>query len=255
MNPAEYENLLRAEERMWWFDGMRDILFRLLHPHAAALSGARMLEVGCGTGYNARLLEDRYRCAVTALDLSAPALRHCRRRGLNSVVRGNLASLPFRSHSFDAAMALDVLVYFPPGSEHTAMRELARVVRPGGLVVVRVAALNWLRSRHSSFVGEVQRFTRSSLLASARAAALSPLRCTYANSLLLPLAAFKFRIWEPLTRAQPESGVTMPPAWLNHSFRAALRAEAAWIASGRHLPCGQSLVMIARTPAGDGLPL
>ncbi len=249
MNPDEYENLLQAEERMWWFDGMREILFRVLDPLVAGHKGGRVLEAGCGTGYNARLLEIRYGWEMTALDLSGPALRYCQARGLYRVVRGDLGELPFASHAFDAAVALDVLVYFKAGEEARALGELARVVRPGGLVVVRVAALEWLRSRHSHFVGEVQRFTRWSLLRAADRAGLRVLRCTYANSLLMPVAALKFRVWEPLARAEPQSGVRLPPAWINRLLRSALRAEAAWIGGGHALPAGQSLLLVARKAA------
>jgi SAM-dependent methyltransferase len=66
--------------------------------------------------------------------------------------------LPFRDGCFDALLSLDVLVHFEAGEEARVIEEFAQVLRPGGLLIVRVAALNILRSRHSEFIRESQRF-------------------------------------------------------------------------------------------------
>jgi hypothetical protein len=113
---------------------------------------------------------------------------------------------------------------------------------------MRVSALDILRSRHSQFTHERQRFTRPRLVAAVRRAGLEPLRCTYLNSLLLPVALFKFRVWEPLTRAGATSGVAPMPGWLNRSLERILKAEAGWLAAGRDFPAGQSLLVFARKP-------
>ena len=98
------------------------------------------------------------------------------------------------------------------------------MLRPGGLVVVRAAALDILRSRHSEFVYERQRFTRARLTALCESAGIRVLRCTYANSLLMPVALAKFRVWEPLTRQAPASGVEPVAPWLDRILYGALAA-------------------------------
>ena len=75
-------------------------------------------------------------------------------------MQGDIRSLPFGNGAFDLVMSLDVLAHLPRGEEHLAARELARVARRGGLVVVRTSALDILRSRHGEFAFERQRFTR-----------------------------------------------------------------------------------------------
>ena len=89
------------------------------------------------------------------------------------------------------------------------------MLAPGGLLVLRVSALDMLRSRHSAFACERQRFTRRAWLELARSCGIRVLRCTYANSLLLPVALAKFRLWEPLTRRPAESGVRPVAGWLD----------------------------------------
>src|SRR5262249_15122383 len=154
------------------------------------------------------------------------------------------AALPFAAASFDLVMSLDVIVHFERGQEHYAARELARVLTPGGLLVVRVSALDILHSRHSQFAFERQRFTRRRLIGMFTRAGIRVHRCTYANTLLMPVALAKFRIWEPLTRQMPASGVKPVSAWLDRLLSLPLSLEAAWIGSGRNFPVGQSLVLI-----------
>lgn len=245
MNPAEFANIARAEREMWWYEGMRRILFAMLDPLARLRRIGVVLEAGCGTGWNTRLLEQRYGWTVTALDLAAEGLRHAHELGVQRRVQADVAALPFPSGSFDALVSLDLMVHLPPGSELPAVREMARVVRPGGLVVLRAAAHRLLRSRHSEFVGEKQRYSRDQFIRLARESGLTPLRISYANCLLLPVALLKFRLWEPLLAREARSGVDVPPAWLNRLLLAPLRWESKWLANGRALPAGQSIILIA----------
>lgn len=247
MNDAEFANIIALEEGMWWFRGQRRILNQLLDP--IAKEHTRVLEAGCGTGYQSREFTRRYGWRMTPLDLSAEGLRQGRRLGVTDLVQGDLQCLPFAPNSFDAVLSLDVIVHFPPGEEGRAFTELARVLRPGGLFAVRVSALPILRSRHSIFTHEKQRFTAGHLRRCATAAGIEPLRVTYANSLLVPVALFKFRVWEPLTNAPPASGVAALPGWVDSIFGGLLSLEAKLIGAGINLPVGQSVLMIGRKRA------
>ena len=113
---------------------------------------------------------------------------------------------------------------------------------------MRVAALNALRSRHSEFVDERQRFSRKRLMRTAAQTGFRVLRCTYANCLLLPLALAKFQIWERLIRRPARSGVAPLPPALAAVLYTALAIEARWFRSGFDLPLGQSLLLIAEKP-------
>jgi ubiquinone/menaquinone biosynthesis C-methylase UbiE len=248
MNPAEFDNIARAESDFWWYRGMREILFRILDP--VVTRDASVLEVGCGTGHLSKSLEQRYGWRMTPLDLGREGLEYARRYGLRGLVQGDVTALPFSGGRFDALLSMDVLVHLDRGQEIRALSEFARVLKPGGLLVLRVGALNALRSRHSEFVGERQRFTRAKLIQSAEEAGFRVERATYLNSLLLPVALFKFRVWEPLTRAPVASGVEGGPAGVNRMLDRLLclplRAEAAWIGRGGSFPVGQSLLVLGR---------
>jgi SAM-dependent methyltransferase len=244
MNPAEFVNIRRSEEHFWWYRGMREILFRLLEPHLAGRGIGHALEAGCGTGYLSQRLQRERGWPIVPLDYSGDGLRYGRELGVGNAVQGDIRSLPFGDGAFDLVLSLDVLAHLPRGEEDSAARELSRVVRRGGLVVVRTSALVILRSRHGEFACERQRFTRRRLMVLFEGAGIRILRCTYLNSLLLPVALVKFRVWEPLLRQPPESGVQPVPAWLDRLLFAPLAMEAAWLGAGRNFPAGQSLLLI-----------
>lgn len=246
MNPAEFANIARAERDFWWYRGMRQILFRLLDPIARKRRFERVLEAGCGTGHFAQAMASRYGLRMFPVDLGWEGLRHGRRLGVDNLAQANIAALPFPPGSFDLALSLDVIVHFARGEEDRPVEELARVLAAGGLLVLRVSALDALRSRHSEFAHERQRFTRGRLRSLAERHGLEVLRCTYANSLLAPIAFAKFRIWEPLLRAEPRSGVQAVAPWLDRALYKPLEWESRWIGSGRDLPLGQSLILLAR---------
>lgn len=244
MNPAEFEFLARAEWDFWWFRGMRRILFALLDPLVRERVIERVLEAGCGTGHFAGVLAQRYGWRVFPVDLAWEGLRYGRAMGVDRLAQADITLLPFPSASFDAVFSLDVLVHFPEGSERVALAELVRVLRPGGVLVLRTAALKILRSRHSQFTAERQRFTAGRLLRAVESCGVRPLKWTYANSLLVPVALVKFRIWEPLLRKPPASGLAPLPRWLNRMLARVLYTEAALLARGVRFPLGQSLIVI-----------
>jgi len=245
MNPEEFDNLARFEREFWWHRGMEQILYRVLDPLTKGRSLRLATEAGCGTGYISSRLQQHYGWRVFPTDLGHEGILYGARSGFHhAMTQADVACLPFRSQQFDVVAGLDVIAHFPKGDEHRAIREMVRVLSPGGLLVIRTAALDVLRSNHSTFTHERQRFTRRRLMDVVSKEGIRILRCTYANSLLLPVALAKFRLLEPLSRSRPTSGIQAIPPWLNRLLYGLLRTEAAWLGTGRDLPLGQSLLLI-----------
>lgn len=232
---------------MWWFAGMRQILKAWIARRGENRFGA-VLEAGCGTGYMSGWLAAQYGWRMYPVDLDFLALQHGRQQGIPRMAQADIAKLPFQGESFDAVVSLDVLAHFEPGGERAALAEFRRVLRPGGTLILRLSALDQLRSRHSAFVVERQRFTREKIEFGLKSVGLELLDISYANSLLAPVAWLKFRVWEELTQQQPQSGVQMPPGWLNRMLSVPLAIEAWWLGQGWRFPLGQSLLVRARKP-------
>ena len=245
MNPAEFDFIARAEQHFWWYRGMQKIMFSLLD-RLKLPAGIRVLEAGCGTGFFALSLGRRYGWNMVPIDLGSEGLTYAKHMGLNCLVQSNIVALPFEPASFDAVVSMDVVVHLPRGKEGEAFSEFARVVKTGGNLILRVSALDILRSQHSIHAMERQRFTRLRLLEQVTAAGFTVDWCSYANSVLMPLALIKFRVLEPLLGGAPESGVQAVAPWLDRILSAALDFEATWLGSGNTFPIGQSLILLAR---------
>jgi len=96
--------------------------------------GGRILDVGGGTGHLATLIASASGCEVVVLDRSPRMLTAASGFPNIRVVRGDASALPFDSGSFDAAIVVDAFHHMDRQREVAC--ELARVVRPGGGLVV-----------------------------------------------------------------------------------------------------------------------
>lgn len=246
MNPAEFANIAAAEDEFWWYRGMRRIIFAFLDRELPGRKFSSVLEAGCGTGHFAQAIQKRYGWPVYPMDLGEDGLRYGSLMGVERMVQADMRALPYAPSSFDAVLSMDVIVHLPKGEERKPLAEFARVLKPGGICVVRVSALDILRSRHSEFAHERQRFTRSRLTKALTAAGFNVIRSTYANSLLMPVALAKFRLIEPLLASKPESGVEPVPSFLDRLLYAPLAVESVLIGAGINLTIGQSLIVLAR---------
>lgn len=246
MKTPEYRRMFEAEESQWWYAGMRAIAFSVLD---AALGDApgettrRFLDAGCGSGRNLVELDRRGR--GVGVDLSAEALRLGRERGVRAV-RGALERLPFPDASFDAVTSFDVIYHRWVEDDAAAVAEMGRLLRPGGLLLVRVPALAALRGAHDEAVLTRHRYTRSELEALLSGAGLENLRSSYCNTLLLPLLALRRGLDRLSGRVGSDVSFLPPP--LERLFRALLGLEAAWLGRGHGLPLGASVLALARRP-------
>src|ERR1700689_284356 len=146
----------RAEDRHWWYRGRRrvlDVLLDGLHMPP----GLRVLDAGCGSGRNMVQLQ-RYG-QVTGIELSPPSGRGARERGGGGVLEGSVLEMPFADDSFDLAVSLDVVEHLE--DDIAALRELRRVVAPGGRLLVTVPAYQWLWSRHDVLNHHHRRFRKT----------------------------------------------------------------------------------------------
>jgi len=251
MNEQEYAHMYSEEEKHWWYAGMRSIVLSLLPP-AAVSEQSRVLDAGCGTGYNLRWLRESYHARTTGLDLYSPALAFSRTRGEQQLARGDASTLPFRSERFDLVTAFDVLSHID-GKEARlqALRELHRVLRPGGRVLIRVAAFEWLRSSHDEEVRTYHRYSRGELRATLVIAGFDLVRMTFVNCLLFP-AAVAWRFLKKASMAPAGSDVRRGirgTRWMNSFFRSLLQLEASILRKPEaSFPVGLSLMALARKP-------
>jgi SAM-dependent methyltransferase len=240
VNPDQYARMRSVEDRHWWYVGTRAIAWDVLSG-VDLPANARILDAGCGTGGNLVVLRRLGR--VVAVDWSDLAIDLAAARGGAEFARASVTALPFRDASFDLITSFEVLYHRAVSDDAAALRELRRVLRPGGWLLLRLPAYGWLRGAHDEAVHTARRYTAGALRKLLRAAGLSPRRLTYVNGLLLPLAAAK-RMVERVTGASGDDLGEIPPL-LEAAFRTAMAAERL-ILRHRDLPAGVSVLALAR---------
>jgi SAM-dependent methyltransferase len=245
----QYRLLYESEDTHWWFVGQRAIMDLWLEPAWTALGAGdrapEILDVGCGTGGQAQHMAARGR--VTAVDFSPLALGYSRRRGLRQLARAGALALPFPDAHFDLVSSLDVIYHRAITDDAAAVREAARVLRPGGYLFLRVGAYNWLYSEHDRQVHTARRYTRASLAALASRAGLVVRRHSYANSLLLPLIVVYQLIPRVLGVRGDQQEVALPSPRVNALLTRVLLAERRWLRHGS-APYGASVLCLAQKP-------
>ncbi len=244
MDPLEYEIMYQVEDHHWWYLGMEAITRALLARWYKRDLKLRILDAGCGTGAALSSYLQDYGTPF-GMDVSPLALDFCQRRELQRLVLGSVTELPFASQSFDLITSFDVLYERGVRDESAALSEFARLLVPGGCLLLRLPAYNWLRGQHDETVHTARRFTAGQVRDLLKKADFRLKHLSYANTLLFPFALLK-RLLErlrPGQKARSDLALQMGP--LDSLFRSILKMEAPLIARVG-LPYGLSIFAVGQ---------
>jgi SAM-dependent methyltransferase len=238
------ESTYRAEEHHFWFRGFRRFVVPLIEEAVAGIPNPRILDAGCGTGRNLLMLDPFGRpCGI---DLNALGLSFAARKGRRTVARATVTDLPFPDQTFDLVTSFDVLYALDDGQEVAAFAEMARVLRPGGAVVINVAAMDIVRGGHSAALGaERRRYTLDSMRRSLARAGMRPLRLTYTNASLFPMLAVVRTLQRFTGWPVPGIELEVPAAPVNTALAGVLALEARLVRRV-NMPFGSSVLCLAR---------
>ena len=236
-----------AEDRHFWFRGLRRNARVLLDQSLQGRRDLRIVDCGSGTGRNLDWLQ-AYGTAV-GVERSATGLRVGRAHG-RRLVRGTVAALPLRDASMDLATSFDVLYCLDDDTEVAAVREMWRVLAPGGIALINVAALDLLHGSHSTLTMELRRYTRTRLTTLLNGAGFTVSRMTFTNMTTFPLTlAVRLRDrWSGRAAEASDADLQVPPAPINALLSMAVGIDGALLRV-MNLPIGSSLMCLARKDA------
>lgn len=239
----------QPEDEHWWFASRTRALLGMLD-RCVERDGQRVLDVGCGAGNMVHHLA-RYG-PVIGFDNHLKPLAVARARGY-VVGQGQGEAMPFPDGAFDIVAALDTIEHVQ--DEAAILGECARLVRPGGLLVLTGPAFMFLWSQNDVVNHHYRRYTLGELRRKLAAHGLRVRRAGYNNFFLFPLAAALI-LWRRVTGKAPRLAapdtdedayqVEMEPAspLMNAVLTVVGRVEAAIL---RHvgLPWGTGFLLIA----------
>jgi SAM-dependent methyltransferase len=240
MTPEAYLDLARAEEQHWWYVSrrhiIRDTLSRMKLP-----AGARILEVGSGTGGNLEMLAEFGQVSAVEMDAGARELARRKTSGKFEILEGVCPKdMPYSGETFDLICMFDVLEHIPESTE--SLRRLNAMLAPGGRIIISVPAYQWLWSPHDRFLHHKRRYTTRQVYAEAHAAGLVVDRATYMNMMLFPLAVIA-RLRDRLMRSETSTGMATPAPLMNRFFRSVFCSETRLL-HRVNLPFGVSIMAI-----------
>ena len=241
MVPEEYERMAALEETMWWYHGLHAHVVNAIREHGGVVKD--VLDAGCGTGGNLKAIARAIPGArLHGLDIAEQACEFTRSKTGAQVVVGSVDALPFADEAFDVVLSADVLGYRI--DVDAAMAGFYRVLRPGGLAIIKLAAYPWMLSYHDRAVGQVRRFTRREVVHLLRRHGFQPIFASYWNTVLFPLMVIRRKILP----APAASDVTPFNPLADRLFKGCMSVEAGLLKAGVALPFGGSTFVLVRKP-------
>jgi SAM-dependent methyltransferase len=240
MERAVFERMAELDEQHWWFVARRRILASVIRRLVRPPSGARVLEVGCGTGHNLAMLGEFGK--VDACELDAVARGLASDRLGRPVLEARLPDLSmFAEGSYDLIALLDVLEHVP--DDRGSLEAIQRLLKPGGALVLTVPANPWMWSAHDAAHHHFRRYTTQQLADLFQNAGYQVQLLSFFNTLLFPLVAAARIVGKLLGRDSADDA--MPGTAVNTTLNAVFGLEAGLV--GRlPMPFGVSLIAVLR---------
>jgi SAM-dependent methyltransferase len=240
MEISTYAIEAEVEATHWWFTGRRRLLGRMIAAFGLP-ADARILDIGTSTGTNLRMLRDLGFSRYEGLDMSDEAVRWCAEKGYGRVTRGDASALPFPDASFELVLATDIIEHVD--DDGLALREVRRVLKPGGRVLVTVPTFRMLWGLQDDVSHHKRRYRLHELSERIEAAGLDVRSGFYFNYLLfLPILLARRMIALLGVELQSENQVNSP--LINRLLCWIFRFDV-WSAPKLRPPFGVSCLVVA----------
>ena len=245
MDPREHDIMRSVEDHYWWYQALRQHVAESITPATASFS---LLDAGCGTGGMLKVVREKFPLAdLTGVDQSAHAVELAAERETGAkLIAASVHELPFPQGSFDFVLSIDVLSHAGV-EEALALHETHRVLRPGGRLILNLAAFDFLKGAHDSAVDVDRRYTQRQARTLLEGADFAVERLSYWNATFAPPIALLRWLSRarPQTNERPRSDFRPLPLFVNSIFRRVAGLE---LRASRHvsLPFGTSLFAVAR---------
>jgi len=243
MDDDEYQRMVDAGERHWWYRSTRALLEQLVVPHLPEVDASTVyLDAGGGSGATGSWLPDR---ATTVLDDFEAVALHAAERDHTGYrpVRADLNHPPHPDAAFDAVLCVTALYHKLNPDPQRVVDEFARVTKRGGLVCLMEPGGKRLWRAHDEVTHAARRFSLADMRSMVRVAGLELVRATGAYSFLVPPAA----VMGVIERGKAKSDVGRNEGGLGGLLGQTARLERALLRKV-DLPFGLSVIAIGRKP-------
>jgi len=215
MDERIYYDINQIEEEHWWYKARRKIIYYWAITRSKEPIESKILDIGCGTGFNLKNLSKNGYSNTIGLDISLLALNFANKKGVNPLVAGNSNHLPFTDSIFDLLLALDMLEHVE--NDNLTLEEIFRITKTDGKVVFFVPAIPLLWGYQDEVGHHFRRYTRKNLSKKVNKAGFKIQKISYVNSFLFPIIFFArmfFKLFPKSMNKVSESQLS--PSWMNN---------------------------------------
>jgi SAM-dependent methyltransferase len=244
MEVAEYTNIATNEAQHFYYVAVHDLILGLIKTQVKGTMPLTILDAGCGTGSLAKELEAFG--SVEAIDMHDEAIKYATARGIR-VTKASIEALPFEENTFSLVTSVDVIYHKAVSDDVGALKQIYKVLKPGGSLIIRVPAEPVLHSSHDEFVHTARRYVKSELRNKLLEAGFQVDRLTYCQLPLFIPAWIKARL-DRGKNTNHNSVIEHQSRWLNESIKAVLLCENSYIIAGGNLHKGIGLVAVCKKP-------
>lgn len=242
MEKQEYKNIYSLENTHFYYVTLHKLILRLIRKYAPIKSKLTILDAGCGTGRLAELMKEYG--TVTGIDMNDEALKFARERNI-TVRKASVMKLPFKDNSFDVVTSIDVLYHKAVTDDTKAMKEFYRVLKPGGIVILRLQAIPWLTNSHDKVVHSKRRYAKNMIKEKLLEVGLKIEKLSYMNMSLALIAIGQHLFQKFLPPSKNRSSISETNRFINMTATGILTAENNLLHT-TNLPFGLGIIAVGK---------
>lgn len=248
MEPELVQSILKVEPEHWWFRARRTIALSLveqLTPKTEAKKGElRILDVGAGSGFMAEALTRFGR--VQGLEFDPASVARLKERKGVEVLQTKLPDPSVPAGTYDLVTSFDVLEHIP--EDQAVLSEMARLVKPGGFLLLTVPAHQWLWTSHDDVNHHIRRYGGREFREKLQATGLKMRLCSPHLTLLFPLFLLQRLLHRLFPPRHPSVTVKLPGRIVNGLLYSLYSVERFFLRRGIPLPFGASYLALLEKP-------
>ncbi len=240
MKTYSHGEIAQMEKTNWWYVARRDLLAEIMRRNVS--SGKTALDLGCGVGSNLEVIRP-FAPHVTGLDISAEALLYVKEKGYDATLESSATTIPLADHSIDIILCADMIEHV---DDALAVKEMARVLTSGGVVVCTTPAFSSLWNDNDDYGQHLRRYSRGQFLKVFTEGGFEVRWVNYWNVMMF------FPVWvvarfhrKKKEGDHPENNLSRVPVWLNGILLTWLQIEQ-WLVLRFPMPFGVSHIAVFR---------